>query len=245
MIDAFKDSFVNSLPSISDLPDFLLQPLPAAIHVPTSDLSTWTYYSQDADLMRKLFSPDGVAPCGHFRFHVMERLLTSLEHALTTDASAIWLWDSLICNMIAFAIPSGCTMERHWSHARSELLRWPSFVLAWQGINVLRGKEVESNDDLEIDRQRLCKLTTWLFGDQVPYLLGCVVSPYKIDLYACPETAGEVISTWLCGFDISNWHGKFSLMLAALNMGRMLQHMKQLCRRRISEYTCNGGGMTT
>lgn len=231
------------LPRVNDLPSF--PELPVTINMLSSDLSSWSHFTQDLELIRILFTPNDLAPCTQFKDHVMELILRPVAFDLTTAASFISLWDSLIGNLIEFVFENG-KITRDWSHSSSRKLRRSAFRLIWQEINVLRGEELASSEDMMLGRRRLCGQMRWTFSDQVPYLFGCVTSGAKLDLLALIRSADDlnleadqtVTNILLTSFDLSQWRDKFRLILAMLNMARLFNYLADVCPRIAeNEYT--------
>lgn len=104
-IDRFSELFNGVLPNVDELKCFVQHELSAKINVSSIDLTAWTCYSGDAELMSKLFQPNDVDICTEFKSRVMERILRPVVFDLTTDASAVWPWDSWSAMWSTFCIP--------------------------------------------------------------------------------------------------------------------------------------------
>lgn len=112
------------------------------------------------------------------------------------------------------------------------MLHWPSFLLKWDAVNILRGEELVPFADNEIARQRLCGQTRWIFGDEAPYSLGYTASGYNIELFALVQSEEDPLAVgWvhLSSYDTSRDSDTFRLMLALLNIGQLVQCLAKLC----------------
>lgn len=135
----FSKAMCQSLPSVNALPGFLEQEMPAKIDMLSCDLSSWSYFTQEMELIRKLFTLNELAPCTQFKDHVMEFI--SHDHSVAHFASGF------VGNLIEFVFENG-KITRDWSHSSSRNLRPSAFRLVWREIYVLRGEELGSNEDM-------------------------------------------------------------------------------------------------
>ncbi len=99
-------------------------------------------------------------------------------------------------------------------------------------VCVFRGEEKAPGDQIETPRCELFGKLIWSYGD-VPYLFGYAAVGFDARLYAITHvhtsSGAHVDAKELGKFDLNDVAGQFCLLLALLNVARLLRSIASLC----------------
>jgi hypothetical protein len=143
-----------------------------------------------------------------------------------TEYSFVSFWDDLICHVLNF-VGIGKS-DRNSSRSASTGPNRPDFLFFVDSVCVFRGEEKAPGEQMETARRELFEKLVWSYGD-APYLLGYAAVGYEAKLYAITRVHDGVDAIELGGYDLRHLEGRFRLLLAILNVARLLQSLASLC----------------
>jgi hypothetical protein len=104
-------------------------------------------------------------------------------------------------------------------------------------VCVFRGEEKAPGEQMEAPRRVLFEKLVWSYGD-APYLLGYAAVGYEARLYAITRARNGMDAIELGVYDAKHLEGRYRLLLAILNVARLLGSLASLKRsRRVQEDT--------
>ncbi|KAE8912096.1 hypothetical protein PF005_g23852 [Phytophthora fragariae] len=210
----------EALPPVDDLGEFLDSELPVKIGVPES-FYTW---SRQFWYPEKIFKATDSEPCVEFLHQVGYRTLCPV-YRQDTKASYISHWDDSIRHVLEFVL-RGQSSRYSIDAPLDGGPATPDFVFMLDSVCVLRGEEAGPKPIL-VDSPRFRKFdqVRWTHGN-VPYLFGYTTDTSIVSLYALTRQSpdsNQIRSRRLDSYNISSTDSRFHLLLAVLNMSRLLQ----------------------
>lgn len=219
----------EDLPPVSELEQFLQGPLPVKIGAPEALLDVWIWSLKiDTKVLNKTFEISNSEPCVGFLDRVWHHSadVPSIS-SCDTKFGYISLWDGAIHHILEFVLRG----SNRWS-SRYSIDGVPDYTFFIDSICVLRGEEegptVRPVDSLP---RAPFKQVRWFHGD-VPYLFGYAADLHSISLYALTRAEDEsnaIRTVRTGGYNLQNPRSRFRLLLAVLNMARLLQSIADLC----------------
>ncbi|EGZ19003.1 hypothetical protein PHYSODRAFT_301434 [Phytophthora sojae] len=230
-LEKFRGQRVSTedLPPVSELEQFLQGPLPVKIGAPEALLDVWIWSLKiDTKVLNKTFEISNSEPCVGFLDRVWHHSadVPSIS-SCDTKFGYISLWDGAIHHILEFVLRG----SNRWS-SRYSIDGVPDYTFFIDSICVLRGEEegptVRPVDSLP---RAPFKQVRWFHGD-VPYLFGYAADLHSISLYALTRAEDEsnaIRTVRTGGYNLQNPRSRFRLLLAVLNMARLLQSIADLC----------------
>ncbi|GMF45323.1 unnamed protein product [Phytophthora fragariaefolia] len=190
----------EALPPVADLESFFEGDLPVKIGVPES----FYRWSQRFYCSERIFKPTNLEPCVTFLNEVGYRAIRSVTDG-DTKATYISYWDDSIRNVLEFVLSgksSRYTIEAPLDGGPAT----PDFVFVLDSVCVVRGEE-EGPKPLVAESPRFRKF------DQVPWR----------------HDSTQIRAHRLNSYNILHTCPRVHLLLAVLNMSRLLQSIASLC----------------
>ncbi|KAG7383149.1 hypothetical protein PHYPSEUDO_003980 [Phytophthora pseudosyringae] len=216
----------HQLPRLGELADFIENELPEKITLHQEIYDTWItkMTSPSPELMAKLFKIDNLKQCVNFLFRLGSRIV----YAGDTETSFISFWDDLIRNVLNFVLHNIGKSDRNSSRSASTGSNRPDYLFIVDSVCVFRGEEKAPGEQIGTPRRELFENLIWSYGD-APYLFGYAAVGYEARLYAITRAHDDVDAIELGVYDVKHLEGRFLLLLAILNVARLLQSVASLC----------------
>ncbi|ETK88199.1 hypothetical protein L915_07521, partial [Phytophthora nicotianae] len=173
--------------------------------------------------MDKLFRIDNTEPCVEFLYQIGSRVVESVDPG-DTKYSFVSFWDDLIRHVLNFV--SIGKSDRNTS--RSESTGRPDYLFIVDSVCVFRGEEKAPGEQMETPRRELFEKLVWSYGD-APYLFGYAAVGYEVRLYAITRVHDDVDAIELGVYDLKHLEGRCRLLLAILNVARLLRSLASEC----------------
>ncbi|TYZ68597.1 hypothetical protein PybrP1_005495 [[Pythium] brassicae (nom. inval.)] len=250
-VRAIRERQLEDFPA--DLPAFLRQELTTKI--PLDDCLWEAIEAGCASVIAqrvvaKLFKRESTGePCAH---HVLRPFILR-EHPVTssspTESTYHHLWDSLIAVFLC-SVCYGSHYNRYPRFQTASGSARPDMCLYIVDNCVFRGHEA-AYGSTDAPARELWANLTWSYGDSVPYVLGYAATGTHVSLVKISRdtsgSSGEHAATGevLAEFALQSLHGRLSLLLALLNVSRLLTltsgRMKYLCAREFADIRQTSG----
>ncbi|KAF1324654.1 Crinkler, partial [Globisporangium splendens] len=217
----------QAIPLVGELANFIQGELLVKIGVHQLFLQDWSdgLALEDRQLLSKMFKLENSAPCMNLIYKVLLRVVHPVDPSGATEDSFHSFWDNLICNVLNVVLSGIGASERRLTGCNS-----PDYLFVVDSFCVFRGEEEAPGARIGTPRRELCEKLIWTYGD-VPYLFGYAAVGFKVDLYATARksVSSQVDAIELGSFDLKNLGGRFRLLLAILNISRLLRSITSLC----------------
>ncbi|CAK4076355.1 unnamed protein product, partial [Aphanomyces euteiches] len=118
--------------------------------------------------------------------------------------------------------------ERNSSRSASTGPKRPDYLFIVDSVCVFRGEEKAPGDSIETPRRELVDKLVWSYGD-VPYLFGYTAVGYDVRLYALTHVDNVTKAIELAVYNLAHLEGRFRLLLAILNIVRLLRSLVRMC----------------
>ncbi|KUF77493.1 Crinkler (CRN) family protein [Phytophthora nicotianae] len=219
----------HQLPRLGELADFIDNELPGKITLHQEIYNTWItkMTSQSPELMAKLFKIDNLKQCVNFLFRIGSRIVYATDPG-DTKKSFISFWDDLIRNVLNFVLHDIGKSVRNSSRSASTGSNRPDYLFIVDSVCVFCGEEKAPGEQLETPRRELVEKLVWSYGD-APYLFGYAAVGYEARLYVITRVHDDVDAMELGVFDLKHLEGRFRLLLAILNVARLLRSLASVC----------------
>ncbi|POM77496.1 Crinkler (CRN) family protein [Phytophthora palmivora] len=220
----------HQLPRLGELADFIENELPEKITLHQEIYDTWTTKMtfESPELMAKLFKIDNLKQCVNFLFRIGSRIVYATDPG-DTETSFISFWDDLIRNVLNFVLHDIGKSDRNLSRSASTGSNRPDYLFIVDSVCVFRGEEKAPGEQMETPRRELFKKLVWSYGD-APYLFGYAAVGYEARLYAIARVHDDVDAIELGVYDLKHLEGRFRLLLAILNVARLLRSLAKSAR---------------
>ncbi|KAF1327423.1 hypothetical protein FI667_g7560, partial [Globisporangium splendens] len=216
----------DALPLVGELADFIQEDLPVKIGVHQSFLKKWSdglaLERGDPQLLSKMFRTANSAPCMDLTYDLLLGVVNPRKPKGVTESSFHWFWDELIRSVIDIVLSEFGGSARDSNRSSSTGSIHPDFLFVVNSFCVFRGEEKAPGAHIETARRELS--------------VG-----FKVSLYAIVHSSvsRQVDAVELGSFDLNNLGGRFRLLLAILNISRLLRNIASLCPERArDEYKC-------
>ncbi|CAK5069014.1 unnamed protein product [Aphanomyces euteiches] len=183
--------------------------------------------SKSPDLMDKLFNVDNSKHCVEFEIYIVSRIVKAMNPG-DTETSFISFWDDLIRNVLNFMLSDVGKSERNSSRSASTEPKRPDYLFIVDSVCVFRGEGKVPGDSIETPRRELVDKLVWSYGD-VPYLFGYTAVGYDVRLYALTHVDNVTKAIELAVYNLAHLEGRFRLLLAILNIVRLLRCLAKMC----------------
>ncbi|DBA02858.1 TPA: hypothetical protein N0F65_006648 [Lagenidium giganteum] len=183
--------------------------------------------SESPELMAKLFKIDNLKQCVNFLFRIGSRIVYATDPG-DTETSFISFWDDLIRNVLNFVLHDIGKSDRNSSRSASTGSNRPDYLFIVDSVCVFRGEEKAPGEQMETPRRELFEKLVWSYGD-APYLFGYAAVGYEARLYAITRVHDDVDAIELGVYDLKHLEGRFRLLLAILNVARLLRSLASVC----------------
>ncbi|ETL94768.1 hypothetical protein L917_07341, partial [Phytophthora nicotianae] len=216
---------LHNLPLLGELAEFVEHELPVKITLHEQIRANWLAKKKTAtpELMDKLFRIDNTEPCVEFLYQIGSRVVESVDPG-DTKYSFVSFWDDLIRHVLNFV--SIGKSDRNTS--RSESTGRPDYLFIVDSVCVFRGEEKAPGEQMETPRRELFEKLVWSYGD-APYLFGYAAVRYEVRLYAITRVHDDVDAIELGVYDLKHLEGRCRLLLAILNVARLLRSLASAC----------------
>ncbi|KAF1326915.1 Crinkler, partial [Globisporangium splendens] len=222
----------QAIPLVGELANFIQAELLVKIGVHQSFLQNWSngLALENPQLLSKMFKLENSAPCMNLIYKVLLRVVHPVDPSGATEDSFHSFWDDLICNVLNVVLSGIGASERSSNQFSSTGPKRPDFLFVVDSFCVFRGEEKAPGARIETPRRELFEKLIWTYGD-VPYLFGYAAVGFKVNLYAIARNSAssQVDAIELGSFDLKNLGGRFRLLLAILNISRLLRSITSLC----------------
>ncbi|KAL7993807.1 putative protein kinase [Plasmopara halstedii] len=215
----------HQLPRLGELGDFIENELPEKITLHQEIYDTWLakMTSESPEIMAKLFKIDNLKQCVNFLFRIGSRIVYATDPGDSVE-SFISFWDDLIRNVLNFVLHDIGKSDRNSIRSASTGSNWPDFLFIVNSVCVFRGMEEAPGEQMETPRRELFEKLVWSYGD-APYLFGYAAVGYEARLYAMTLVHDDVDAIELGVYDLKHLEGRFRLLLAILNVARLLRSL--------------------
>ncbi|KAF1316992.1 Crinkler, partial [Globisporangium splendens] len=217
----------DALPLVGELADFIQEELPVKIGVHQFFLQDWSdgLVLKERQLLSRMFKLANSAPCMNLTYKVLLRVVHPVKPSGATEDSFHSFWDNLICNVLNVVLSGIGTSERRLTGCNS-----PDYLFVVDSVCVFRGEEEAPGACIATARRELCEKIIWRYG-KVPYLFGYAAVGFRVNLYAIVRSSvsRQVDAIELGSFYLHNLGGRFRLLLALLNISRLVWSIASLC----------------
>ncbi|ETO84833.1 hypothetical protein F444_01300 [Phytophthora nicotianae P1976] len=226
----------HQLPRLGELAYFIDNELPGKITLHQEIYDTWItkMTSQSPELMAKLFKIDNLKQCVNFLFRIGSRIVYATDPG-DTKKSFISFWDDLIRNVLNFVLHDIGKSVRNSSRSASTGSNRPDYLFIVDSVCVFCGEEKAPGEQLETPRRELVEKLVWSYGD-APYLFGYAAVGYEARLYVITRVHDDVDAMELGVFDLKHLEGRFRLLLAILNVARLLRSLAKALFQRAKDH---------
>ncbi|KAK1941788.1 hypothetical protein P3T76_006852 [Phytophthora citrophthora] len=211
----------QDLPLVGELKEFIERELPVKVAIHKRIRDNWITKMKvpSPELMEKIFRVSNSEPCVEFLNQVGYRVVYPVKPG-DTHTSFISFWDALIRNVLDFVGIGKSNRPSKWSASTGS----PDYLFTVDSVCVLRGEVAVPGASIKRLRHRF--KVAWIYGD-APYLFGYAAVGYEVRLYAITRDATDRIELGV--YDLKHLEERFRLLLAFLNIARLLRSIASLC----------------